>query len=435
MHSRRRAGGTARLDEEAGQRAHRPDYQIILWIGLLMLFGLIIMYAIGPQRANVMNRVHGTDFYTDTYFAVKQVISLGMAIFAFFVMSKLPFALWKKYAAKVLLLGFALCAGLFLFGNLLQIDAIAINTLGAYRWFNLGPLGTFQPAEVLKFGILIYFATFLGIRAKQGLLNSMEKTIIPLLIIGGLALTMVVLIQKDLGTGISMGGVMAGILMVSGIDKKIGFKIIAAVLVLGVIAIVATPHRMERLTTFLQGDDHMTTAADDGSYHIRNAMIALGTGGLFGRGIGNSIQATGYLPEAINDSVFAIIGETFGFLGVCIILGIFTMLLMRLLKIADHLPDMTMRLIVAGVFGWLFAHVALNVASMIGIIPLTGITLPLLSFGGTSMLFITGAMGLAFQLSRYTYHQPVSITQEADRENSSGRRGLRRTRIASRRGI
>ncbi len=435
MHSRRRAGGTARLDEEAGQRAHRPDYQIILWIGLLMLFGLIIMYAIGPQRANVMNRVHGTDFYTDTYFAVKQVISLGMAIFAFFVMSKLPFALWKKYAAKVLLLGFALCAGLFLFGNLLQIDAIAINTLGAYRWFNLGPLGTFQPAEVLKFGILIYFATFLGIRAKQGLLNSMEKTIIPLLIIGGLALTMVVLIQKDLGTGISMGGVMAGILMVSGIDKRIGFKIMAVVAALGVVAIVATPHRMERLTTFLQGDDHMTAAADDGSYHIRNAMIALGTGGLFGRGIGNSIQATGYLPEAINDSVFAIIGETFGFLGVCIILGIFTMLLMRLLKIADHLPDMTMRLIVAGVFGWLFAHVALNVASMIGIIPLTGITLPLLSFGGTSMLFITGAMGLAFQLSRYTYHQPVSITQEADRENSSGRRGLRRTRIASRRGI
>ena len=432
---RRRRATTAKLDEIAGQRAHRPDYQIILFIGLLMLVGLVIMYAIGPQRANVMNRVHGTDFYTDTYFAVKQVISLGMAIFAFFVMSKLPFALWKKYAAKVLLLGFALCAGLFLFGNLLQIDAIAINTLGAYRWFNLGPLGTFQPAEVLKFGILIYFATFLGIRAKQGLLNNMEKTIIPLLIIGGLALTMVVLIQKDLGTGISMGGVMAGILMVSGIDKKIGFKIIAAVLVLGVIAIVATPHRMERLTTFLQGDDHMTTAADDGSYHIRNAMIALGTGGLFGRGIGNSIQATGYLPEAINDSVFAIIGETFGFLGVCIILGIFTMLLMRLLKIADHLPDMTMRLIVAGVFGWLFAHVALNVASMIGIIPLTGITLPLLSFGGTSMLFITGAMGLAFQLSRYTYHQPVSITQEADRENSSGRRGIRRSRIASRRGI
>ncbi len=435
MYSRRRAGGTARLDEAAGQRAHRPDYQIILWIGLLMLFGLIIMYAIGPQRANVMNRAHGTDFYTDTYFAVKQVISLGMAIFAFFAMSKFPFALWKKYASKVLMLGFALCTALFLFGNLLQIDAIALKTLGAYRWFNLGPLGTFQPAEVLKFGILIYFATFLGIRAKQGLLNNMEKTIIPLLIIGGLALTMVVLIQKDLGTGISMGGVMAGILMVSGIDKKIGFKIIAAVLVLGVIAIVATPHRMERLTTFLQGDDHMTTAADDGSYHIRNAMIALGTGGLFGRGIGNSIQATGYLPEAINDSVFAIIGETFGFLGVCIILGIFTMLLMRLLKIADHLPDMTMRLIVAGAFGWLFAHVALNVASMIGIIPLTGITLPLLSFGGTSMLFITGAMGLAFQLSRYTYHQPVSITQEADRENSSGRRGLRRTRIASRRGI
>lgn len=435
MRSRRRIGGTAGLGEVAGQRAHRPDYQMILWIGLLMLFGLIIMYAIGPQRANVMNRAHGTDFYTDTYFAVKQVVSLGIAIGAFFAMSRIPFTWWKKYAFKVLALGMVLCAALFLFGNLLEIDAIAVKTLGAYRWFNLGPLGSFQPAEVLKFGILIYFATFLGIRAKQGLLNDMEKTITPLLIIGAVALAVVVLIQKDLGTGISLGGVMAGILMVSGIDKKIGFKILAVAAVVGVIAIVATPHRMERLTTFLKGDDHSREAADDGSYHIRNAMIALGTGSLFGRGIGNSIQATGYLPEAINDSVFAIIGETFGFVGVCIVLGIFTMLLLRLLRIADHLPDMTMRLIVAGVFGWLFAHVALNVASMIGIIPLTGITLPLLSFGGTSMLFITGAMGLAFQLSRYTYHQPVSITQEADRENSSGRRGIRRSRIASRRGI
>lgn len=435
MQVSRRSGGTSRLDEAAGQRAHRPDYQIILWIGLLMLFGLVIMYAIGPQRANVMNRLYNTDFYSDTYFAVKQVISLGLAIGAFLAMAKIPFAWWKKHAFKILMLGVALSAALFLFGNLLKIDAIAVNTLGAYRWFNLGMFGSFQPAEVLKFGVLIYFATFLGIRAKQGLLNNMEKTITPLVIIGSVALAIVVLIQKDMGTGISLAGVMAGILMVSGIDKKIGFKILAVAAAVGVVAIVATPHRMDRLTTFLKGDDHSLEAADSGSYHIRNAMIALGTGGFFGRGIGNSIQATGYLPEAINDSVFAIIGETFGLVGACIVLGIFTMLLMRLLKVADHLPDMTMRLIVAGVFGWLFAHVALNVASMIGVIPLTGITLPLLSFGGSSMLFITGAMGLAFQLSRYTYHQPVSITQEADRENSSGRRGIRRSRIASRRGI
>lgn len=433
MLRRRRAGGTANIDEVAGQRAHRPDYQIVLYIGLLMLIGLVIMYAIGPQRANVMNSVHGTTFYTDTYFAVKQIVSLTLAVAAFFIMSKVPFSWWKKHAVGVLLTGFALCVLLVIAGNMLHIDAIATNTLGAYRWFNLGPLGSFQPAEFLKFGVLLYFATFLGMRAQQGLLNDMEKTIIPLVVVALVALLFVVIIQKDMGTGIALGGIAASILMVSGVKRAILAKLAIGVLILGVLSVVVAPHRIERIATFLRGDDHTSVQADDSSYHIRNAMIALGTGGLFGRGIGNSIQATGYLPEAINDSVFAIIGETFGFFGVCIILGIFAALLMRLLHITDRLPDLTMRLVVAGVFGWLLTHVVLNVASMIGVIPLTGITLPLLSFGGTSMLFITGAMGLAFQLSRYTQHQPAVI-QEADRENLSGRRRIGRTRVAGRRG-
>lgn len=431
---RRRRAGTAKLDEIAGQRAHRPDYQIILFIGLLMLVGLIIMYAIGPQRANVMNNAHGTTFYTDTYFAVKQVVSLGLAIAAFVLVSKVPFKWFKKYADKFLLFGLVLCGLLFLFGNVLQVDAIAVNTLGAYRWFNLGALGSFQPAEFLKFGLLLYLAVFLSTRARQGLLNDMQKTITPVVVIALVTMLFVVVIQKDLGTGIAIGSIIASILLVSGVDKKIGFKLLLGVAAFGVLAIVAAPHRMERIATFFSGasDSNSTVSADDNSYHIRNAMIAIGTGGLFGRGIGNSIQATGYLPEAINDSVFAIIGEMFGLVGVCVILGIFTALLMRLLKIVDRLPDMSMRLTVAGVFGWLAAHVILNVASMIGVIPLTGITLPLLSFGGTSMLFVTGAMGLAFQLSKYTNHTAV-LTQEAAHADTSSRRGIGRTRVAGRR--
>ncbi len=131
----------------------------------------------------------------------------------------------------------------------------------------------------------------------------------------------------------------------------------------------------------------------------------------------------------INDSVFAIMGETFGFVGLTVILVLFTALLMRLLKVADHLPDTWMKLVVAGVFGWLGAHVILNVAAMIGVFPLTGITLPLLSFGGTSMIFIAGALGLAFQLSRYTVHGPNN--KETYDENSSSRRGIGRPRYTS----
>jgi len=195
--------------------------------------------------------------------------------------------------------------------------------------------------------------------------------------------------------------------------------------------VVIAPHRMERVTTFLAGDTSSETTSDDDAYHITHAKIAIGSGGLLGVGIGNSVQATGYLPEAINDSVFAIMGETFGFVGLTVILLLFTILLIRLLKVVDHLPNIWMKLAVAGVFGWLAAHVILNVAAMIGVFPLTGITLPLLSFGGTSMVFIAGALGLAFQLSRYTVHG--SANKEESYENLSSRRGVGRTRYAGRR--
>jgi cell division protein FtsW len=239
----------------------------------------------------------------------------------------------------------------------------------------------------------------------------------------------IIVIQKDLGTGIALTSIIVTMLLVGGVGKKIGLTILAGILVIGIGFIIIAPHRVDRITTFLQGDNSSTS--DAGSYHIEHAKIAIGTGGLFGVGIGNSVQATGYLPEAINDSVFAIMGETFGFVGLVAVLSLFVALLMRLLKVTDHLIDLRLKLLVAGVFGWLGAHVILNVASMIGIFPLTGITLPLLSFGGTSMIFIAAALGLVFQLSRYTVH--TSRLKEATNENSSSRRGIGRTRYAGRR--
>lgn len=420
-----------RIDEIGGQRAHAPDYQIVLYMGLLMLIGLVVMYAIGPQRANVLNNAQGANF-SDTYFVVKQVISLVLAIVAFVIVSKVPFRWFQKNAEKILIIGLALCVLLVLFGNIFHASSIAQCSLGACRWFELGPLGSFQPAEFLKFGVLIYLATFLSVRIRQGLLNDMQKTIIPVIGVTLAALFFVVILQKDMGTGLALASIVASILMVSGVSRKIGAQLLIGAVILGIISVVIAPHRIERILTFVQGDNQSATA-DDTGYHIRNAMIALGTGGLLGRGIGNSIQATGYLPEAINDSVFAIMGETFGFIGVTVILGLFTALLMRLLRITDHMPDMAMKLAVAGIFGWLVAHVVLNVASMVGVFPLTGITLPLLSFGGTSMIFITGALGLAFQLSRYTSHDTIVENRKDAGENTRSRRGIGRTRYAGRR--
>jgi len=427
MERAKRAGGRLRdVAQQAVTRRHRPDYQIALYMGLLMMLGLIIMYAIGPQRANVLNTAHDTDFYTSTYFFVKQTVSLLLALGAFALMALLPYTLTKKYATKILLVGFAACA-LLAFAGLVNWG-IAQCSNGACRWFDLGPLGSLQVAEILKFGMLAFGAGFLGMRAKQGLINDLHRTLIPFGVVVLVAIIFVIGLQKDMGTGISLIAILASMMMVGGVSKKIGGLLVGAAVVLGLLLVVIAPHRIERVMTFLQGDD---TSVDDASnYHIAHAKIAIGSGGLLGVGIGNSVQATGYLPEAINDSVFAIMGETFGFIGLTVILLLFTALLLRLLKITDYLTDMWMKLIVAGVFGWLGAHVILNVAAMIGVFPLTGITLPLLSFGGTSMVFIAGALGLAFQLSRYTVHG--SLNKEASYENLGSRRGIGRSRDAGR---
>ena len=210
--------------------------------------------------------------------------------------------------------------------------------------------------------------------------------------------------------------------------RQVGLALLGLLLVAGLLVIITAPHRIDRVMTFLKGDE---ASVDDASgYHIAHAQIAIGSGGVLGVGIGNSVQAAGYLPEAINDSVFAILGETFGFVGLVFILVMFYLLLVRILGLIDRLEKPEYRLIVAGVFGWIASHVVINVAAMTGLMPLTGITLPFLSFGGTSMVFIAAALGVVFQISRYTVHTRI---KEETNEDSRGRRGVGRPRYASRR--
>jgi cell division protein FtsW len=411
-------------------RRHRPDYQIVLFMGLLMMLGLVVMYAIGPQRANVLNNAYGTDYYSSTYFFIKQTVSLLLALGAFALAAIIPYKFFRRHANALLIAGFISCAVLAVAGW--AGLGIAQCSLGACRWFELGPLGTMQPAEFLKFGLLVFGAGFLGVRAQQGLINDLHKTLIPIGVVLLVAIGFVIGIQNDMGTGIALIAIMVAMLIMAGVKLRIIGLVGLAMVGLMVILIIVAPHRVDRITTFFAGD--AASLNDASNYHITHAKIAIGSGGFLGVGIGNSVQATGYLPEAINDSVFAIMGETFGFVGLVVIILLFTALLLRLLKVADHLEDMPLRLIVVGVFGWLGAHVIMNIAAMIGIFPLTGITLPLLSFGGTSMVFIAAALGLAFQLSRYTRFNTLH-NEEAGHENSRGWRGIGRSRDTGRRRV
>lgn len=387
------------------------------------------MYALGPQRANVMNYAYGTN-YSDTYFFGKQLTSVIIAVVAFSVFYFVPYKWFTGERSKyVLWAGFLSCVLLFLLGSLLHLS-LAKETNGAYRWFYLGGLGSFQPSELLKYGVLLFLAGFLGRRASQGKINDVHETLVPVGVISALSLLMIVVLQKDLGTGVSLIAIVLSMIVVSGVDWKIIGKILGVVAFCGLVLIFTSPHRIERVMTFIQGDSHKTASGqEDKNYHIQQARIAIGSGGLLGLGIGKSVQATGYLPEAINDSIFAVMGETFGFVGLMAILALFTALLLSILHVAARLPDTTLRLIVAGIFGWIASHVVLNIAAMTGLMPLTGIPLPLLSYGGTSMLFIAAALGLVFQISKYTSHKVLEEGEGG--QDLSGRRRLRRTRYAS----
>ena len=283
-------------------------------------------------------------------------------------------------------------------------------------------IGTIQPAEFLKIGLVLYLAQLLASRKRAGQLEDWREFWLPYGVVCVLSLLFVVVFQKDLGSGLSLVAIMLAILWAGGVKLKY-FGIALGVLIVGGLAVTVTsPHRVERVLTFLGGGN------SEMDYQIENALIAIGSGGFLGVGIGNSVQATGYLPESINDSVFAILGETFGFIGLTLIVGCFGYLLFKLLKVAAHLPTEP-ALVVAGIWAWVAAHVIINIMAMTGLIPLTGITLPLMSYGGSSLVLIAASLGLTLQLSCYTSREEVNTN-----EDSSSRRGIRGTHYASRRG-
>lgn len=216
-------------------RKHKPDYRIALYMGLLMMLGLVVMYAIGPQRAQVLNSAYGTDFYSATYFFGKQALSLLLALAVFIAVSKIPISWWQANA-KRLFIGGIIASALLAIGGWFGLAFVQCS-LGACRWFDLGPLGSIQPAEFLKFGLLIFGASFIAYRAKQGILNDPYKSLIPLAAILLTVAIFVIGIQEDMGTGLVMLAMMACMLLVGGVSLRAGAVILAGLTGLGLLMI------------------------------------------------------------------------------------------------------------------------------------------------------------------------------------------------------
>lgn len=405
-------------------RKHKSDLVILFATLGLMALGLIIIYAIGPMRANVLNNTYENANYDPNYFFIGQLRSVGLSLIAFFAAFKwIPYKYIKKFAKPLMIISLVLSGLLWVLATI--GSSLAKCELGECRWYNLGFI-SFQPAELLKLALVIYLADFLTRKREEGVIGKWQEFWLPLLIVCGASLFFVVIAQGDLGTGVALISIIFGMLLISGVPTKQYLIMLAVVLAVAVGSVATSSHRMQRvdawLTTLSGGE------STDSTYHVENAMLAIGTGGLMGVGIGNSVQATGYLPESINDSVFAIMGETFGFVGLFLIIAIFGVILLRMLKVADGTADSENRLLVVGVFSWTLAQVVVNIMAMTSLAPVTGITLPLLSYGGTSMVFLAFALGLVLQISCYTSREVVKNEDTSSRGRLGGSRYTSRRR-------
>ncbi|QQS19370.1 cell division protein FtsW [Candidatus Saccharibacteria bacterium] len=361
-------------------RKHRPDYWLLVIVAFLLAVGLIVVYSISPA----LSELRGGNY------VVHQVVAILLSIVAFFVTARTPLAKWEKWRWW-LLAGAAL-------GTLVALITPAIPAYPQHRWIRFGSF-SLQSVEVLKFALLIALSGFLTARIREGNIGDYRKTLKPLVLVLGVIGFIVAFVQSDLGSAgviVAMATIMA---FVAGMPMR-RIMTIGLVVAFGtMLAVSSTPYRRERLNTYLHPEANCSTEA---GHQACQALIAVGSGGLVGLGLGKSVQAYGYLPEAQNDSIFAIYAEKFGFVGSMVLLALFVTLFARLRLIIERAPDMFSRLVVVGVLAWLSTQAIINIGAMIGLLPLKGITLPLISYGGTSVLFVGAALGLVYQVSHYT---------------------------------
>lgn len=361
-----------------GVRNRHSDYWLSLAVFGLIVFGLIMIYSV--SKYNSLDITNGA---TDKYFLKKQFIALAIGVVVWIFFQAIDYRFWQRQAGKMLFV----TIGLLLLPLILSPFGIS----HAGRWINIAGLN-FQPAEAAKLTFIFYIS---GLIAKQGEDTSkVQKMFWPLMgVVGVVALFM--LMQKDLGTLAIFVAISASTIVVAG--ASIGQLITAGALTgaLAWLAVKIEPYRIQRLLTFINKSDDSAAG-----YHIKNALIAIGSGGLWGLGFGQSKQKYLYLPEAHTDSIFAIISEELGWIRASVIIAVFIFIAIRGLKIAKGAPDAFGRLVAIGITAWLFFQMFINLGAMLSILPLTGVPLPFVSYGGSSLIILLAAVGVLNNISK-----------------------------------
>lgn len=368
------------------QAVHYFDYSLLAIIIFLMCFGLVMLYSISSYEAR-------TEYGDGMYFLKRQgLIGLGSIVVMMWV-SRLDYHMFSKYAAMSYW-------GSMLLLALVKFTPLGIEVNGARRWFRLPANQSFQPAEIMKIAVIIFIPYLIcrmgnKVHTPKGSLGVVEW--------GGLAALGVYVLTDNLSSAIIVMGISCCILFVVHKKQKIFLWIaggglavfVAGSYILGRLLENSTSFRLRRIIAWLNPEKYASTI----SFQTVQGLYAIGSGGFFGKGLGNGVQKT-VIPEVQNDMILSAICEELGVFGAIIILVLFGLLIYRLLFIAQNAPDLYGALIMTGIMSHIAIQVILNVMVVTNMMPNTGITLPFISYGGTSILFLMIEMGMALGISR-----------------------------------
>jgi cell division protein FtsW len=364
-------------------------YRLAGLTGFLVVFGLVMVLSSSSIDSLVANRDAFYVFSRQSLYAV-----IGLALMLFVSSLKLPII--QNLVKAAVIFGFALQ---------LSVPFIGISVNGNTNWISIAGF-TLQPAEFLKVALIMYIAWFVSNREHE--LDDARRVLLPVLIVGGAALALVML-GRDLGTAIIIALIVFGTLAIVGAPLRPLSQILLAVAVAGLLAAISSSSRMARITAWLNPGSATSEAFN---WQYEHGTWALAAGGVFGVGLGNSKMKWSWIPEVENDFIFAVIGEELGLIGALVVIGLFALLISSLIGIMNRSESTFGKVLIVGVIVWIASQTAVNIAVVLGVLPVLGVPLPLISAGGSSLIATLGAIGLVLAIEKDNHR--------------NGRRSLRR---------
>ncbi|HCW51143.1 MAG TPA: stage V sporulation protein E [Clostridiales bacterium] len=357
----------------------RPDYAIIVCVATLLAIGLVMVFSSSSVRAYV-------DFGDSYYFLKRQLAWTILGLGAMYVMMRVDYWEVRRHARLLFFISLLACL-------VVLIPGVGREAGGARRWIGFGSL-QFQPSELIKLTIVVYMAWALSRTPER--IRDFVRGVLPYVLLAGLVFFLI-LQQPDLGTAVAITMTVMVMIFLAGARLGHLLGLLAAAVPVVMLAIWSEEYRRRRLLAFLDpfADPHGS------GFHIIQSILAIGSGGLFGLGLGRSRQKFFYLPAEHTDFIFAILGEELGFIGGLFVISLFLLLAWRGFRTAMSAPDTFSSLLAAGVTTLIVMQALLNIGVVSGILPITGIPLPFVSFGGSSLVFTMAGVGMLLNVSRY----------------------------------